>query len=104
MVPTNYPLRLNSSGSNVVFCSALSSNGANFLHQMSMDQLIPSQTNDSYMPDDQLECPQEYEAIYYINDQGPSVCMFSNITGKQSTLFSFKEFLGKTKTALFTDL
>ena len=51
-----------------------------------------------------MDCLPEYEGVFYIDDHNLAICMFSNITGKQSVLFTFKDYLGKTKSAVFTDL
>ena len=54
---------------------------------MSLDQMVPARQGD------QLECPREYENVFYIDDQNLQVCVFSNITGKQTPLFSIEDFV-----------
>ena len=63
-------------GGSVVFCSGISSNGSSFLHQMSLDEMVPEHL------DDQLACPQQYENVFYIDEQTLTISASSNISGK----------------------
>jgi len=56
---------------------------------MSLDEMIPTHL------DDQLQCHRQYENVFYIDEQSLSICAFSNIAGKQSTLFSIKRYVLK---------
>lgn len=76
-------------GGSVVFCAGISSNGSAFLHQMQLDEMVPEHL------DDHLACPQQYENVFYIDEQNLSISAFSNITGKQQALFSIKKYVFK---------
>lgn len=84
-------------GGSVVFCSGISSNGPTFLHQMQLDEMVPERL------DDQLECPRQYENVFYIDENTLSISAFSNITGKQQALFSIKKYVFKDFDEISTD-
>jgi hypothetical protein len=81
-------------------CSQISANGSVFQQQISVEDLVPKNQ------DEQVECPIDYDRIYYVDDQSLQLSCFSTITTQYISLFDLTPFLQMplNSTVVFTNL